>query len=149
MVDAPYTSHVAPASDVRPVKRVRIGPRAFWLLFAVEGAVIGVILLAVIALVIPAHTPLAAAPDRALVREAVLQRINGTVPDPLIDVGSGVSARTSNLRGFTLDGVTYYYYLEGKPGFDPLSRGAVSRDQVEIVLRDSSGPTPLVIYILR
>jgi hypothetical protein len=60
-----------------------------------------------------------------------------------------VSARASSVRGFTLNGRTYFYYTEGQRGFDPLSRGAVDRSEIEIVLRDDGGPMPLVIYRLK
>ena len=130
-----------------PVRR--ISSETFWLLFAVEALfVIGVLLL-VLHLLLPVQSPLAASADYATVREAVWSRVNGTVPDPLIDVLPGVTARESSVRGFTLNGRTYYYYIEGQRGFDPVSRGAIDRSEIEVVLRDNGGPAPLVIYRLK
>lgn len=126
----------------------RPGPRAFWALFAVEALVVIGALILVLNLVVPSQTPLAASADYTTVREAIWARVNGAVADPVIDITPGVSARASSVRGFVLNGRTYYYYFEGQRGFDPLSRGAVDASQVEIVLRDEGGPMPLVIYQL-
>ncbi len=93
--------------------------------------------------------PLARSGDYAAVREAIWARLNGAIDDPLVEITAGVSARESNVRGFTLHGQTYYYYIEGQRGFDPLSRGAVDYQGVAIVARDEDGPKPLVIYRLR
>lgn len=130
-----------------PVRR--ISSQTFWLLFAAEALLVFGLLFVVLHLVLPVQSPLAASADYATVREAVWARVNGTVPDPLIDVLPGVTARASSVRGFTLNDRTYYYYTEGRRGFDPLSRGAVDRSEIEEVLRDNGGPTPLVIYRLK
>jgi hypothetical protein len=123
----------------------RATPRLFWTLFALIGVFIAGMLVLIVSL-LPARAPLANTGDYAIVREAVWARLNGTVEDALIDVAPGITARSSNIRGFSLKGSTYYYYLEGRPSFDPLSRGLVHRDQIEIVLRDDGGPQALVIY---
>jgi hypothetical protein len=129
----------------RAVPVWRATPRLFWTLFALTGVFIAGMLVLVVSL-LPARAPLANTTDHAIVREAVWARLNGTVEDALIDVAPGITARSSNIRGFSLKGSTYYYYLEGRPSFDPLSRGLVHRDQVEVVLRDDGGPQALVIY---
>ena len=130
-----------------PVRRLSL--QTFWSLFVVEALLVVGLLLLVLNLVLPTQSPLAASADYATVREAVWARVNGTVVDPLIDVLPGVTARESSVRGFALNGRTYYYYFEGQRGFDPLSRGAVARSQVDVVLRDDGGPAPLVIYRLK
>lgn len=94
----------------------------------------------------PSRTPLADETQVARVHSAVLARLNGSTVDPLIEVTPGVIGRSSSVRGFSLDGQTYYYYFEGRSGFDPLSRGVVSHGDVELVLRDDRGPDALVIY---
>ncbi len=81
--------------------------------------------------------------------ETVRGSLSGSINDPLVDVVPGVSARASNLRGLSLRGSVYYYYVEGHANFDPLSRGVVARDSVEVMLRDTSGPSSIVIYRLR
>jgi hypothetical protein len=130
-----------------PIKR--IGPRSFLLLCVLEGLLIAALFLFAVYALAPQAVPLARSSDYATVRAAIWARLNGTVDDPLVEITAGVSARESNLRGFGLHGQTYYYYIEGQRGFDPLSRGAVGFDGVEIVARDEDGPRPLVIYRLR
>jgi hypothetical protein len=132
---------------VAPVAR-RPGPRIFWMLFAIEAALIAGVFALVVLFLLPSRAPLAHNADYTLVREAIWARLNGSVPDPLIEVAPGLTARSSNLRGFNLNGRTYYYYIEGRRGFDPLSRGVVDASAIEIVLRDDDGPQPLVVYRL-
>lgn len=94
----------------------------------------------------PSRTPLAANPDLApLVRE-IQGRLSGAIVDPLIEVKPGVAIRASNLRGFRYEGHVYYYYIEGAANYDPLSRGIVRPEQVEIMLRDTSGAQTIVLY---
>ncbi|WP_298821761.1 hypothetical protein [Chloroflexus sp.] len=92
------------------------------------------------------RTPLAAKPDLTLLTREIQGRLSGAILDPLIEVKPGVTIRSSNVRGFRYEGQIYYYYIEGVPGYDPLSRGLVRPDQVEIMLRDSSGPQTIVLY---
>ena len=126
----------------------RIGSGTFWSLFAIEAALITAVLLVMLFLLLPGRAPLARSADYSAVREAIWSRLNGATADRLIEVSPGVTVRESSVRGFSLGGQTYYYYLEGRRGFDPLSRGAVGNDAIEIVLRDDAGPKPLVIYRL-
>ncbi len=95
------------------------------------------------------RTPLAAVPDLTPLTREIQGRLNGSIVDPMVEVKPGVAIRTSNIRGFRYAGHVYYYYIEGEPGYDPLSRGIVRPDQVEIMLRDSSGPQTIVIYRVR
>jgi len=119
---------------------------SFWLLFALEASFVAGVLALVLTLVLPSRAPLARSADFVSVRDAVWARVNGTISDPLTDIVPGVSVRASSVRGFALNGRVYYYYFEGQRGFDPLSRGAVARSNVEVLLRDTDGPKPLVIY---
>jgi hypothetical protein len=98
---------------------------------------------------LPASTPFAMHRDLTPVVETVRGSLSGTIDDPLIDVKPGVSVRASNLRGLSMGGSTYYYYVEGHTNFDPLSRGVIKSDSVEIMLRDNSGPSSIVIYRVR
>jgi hypothetical protein len=116
------------------------------LMFALEAALIAAVFGMVLFAITPARVPLARSGDYLTVREAILARLNGSVADPLVELAPGVSARESSVRGFTLNGQTYYYYLEGRRGFDPLSRGVVSAAGVEVVARDEASPHPIVIY---
>lgn len=148
MIDVAPSTRVDTQPVAAGVHTVRAGARVFWMLYLVEALVIAGLLALAIQFLLPTRAPLAAAPDRALVREAVVAHLNGSTRDPLIEIVPGATARTSNVRGFELNGVVYYYYIEGARNFDPLSRGAVTRDTIEIILRDTSGPQPLVIYTL-
>jgi hypothetical protein len=136
------------ANPSRALPRIRrVGPPAFWLLFAIEGLFVAIVLVLVLHFALPARAPLSRGADYSIVREAIWTRLNGA-PDPLIEIAPGVTARESNVRGFSLGGQTYYYYIEGQRGFDPFSRGAVRLDAIEIMLRDDGGPQTLVIYQL-
>ena len=144
MIDVHFSGVATPR--VTAARAQDRGGMGFWMLFALEAAFVAGALTLILVLVLPARAPLARGADYATIRDAVWARINGTVDDPLIDIAPGVSVRSSSVRGFALNGQTYYYYLEGQPSFDPLSRGAIPQRDVEIVWRDADGPTPLVIY---
>ena len=140
-------AQVSSRADTTPAAPIRhISQRGFWLLFVLEGVFIVSLLLLVLYLVLPAQAPLAQTSDFATVRSAVQAHLSGTVDDPLIEVAPGVTARASSVGGFSLNGYTYYYYREGQPGFDPLSRSAITQEQVEMVSRDQFGLDTIVIY---
>src|SRR5690242_17627557 len=94
-----------------PVRR--IGARGFVMVFALEAALIAAVFGMVLYALTPQRVPLARSGDYVAVREAILARLNSTADDPLVELAPGVSARESSVRGFTLNGQTYYYYLEG------------------------------------
>ena len=134
-------------ADTKSVPEVRrINQHTFWLLFGFEGLCIAGMLMLILYLLIPAHAPLAQADDYATVRAAIEARLSGAIDDPPIEVAPGITTRSSNVSGFTLNNYTYYYYREGQPNFDPLSRGALSHDQVEFVSRSDLGHVSVVIY---
>lgn len=124
------------------------GARFFWALFAAIGVAVALAVALVLA-ALPTQTPLVRGGDVQLVRDAVWARINGEVADPLVVLAPGITVRQSNVRGFAIGGQTYYYFFAGQPGYDPLSQGAVSAEQIEIVARDSAGPATLTIYRIR
>lgn len=129
-----------------PVRR--IGPRVFAALIGLELLLVSGVLVWALAWALPTATPLASAHDITPVQEAIRARIGGDIADPLIEIRPGLSARASNLRGFSLGDATYYYYVEGAANFDPYSRGSVSHSKIEVLLRDNSGPSTVVIYRL-
>lgn len=142
------TTHTGAERALReeaPVRR--ISPRLVAALLGIELLLLVGVLLWALSWIAPA-TPLAATHDLAPVSEAISARLSGQVADPLIELAPGHAARSSNLRGFTLNDTTYYYYVEGAANYDPLSRGAVSDEQVEVLLRDTTGPATVVIYRL-
>ncbi len=126
----------------------RIGPRAFAVMLVFDLLLVIGVLMGLLAWSLPTTTPLAAAHDLAPIQEAIRARIADAVDDPLIEVAPGLSVHSSNLRGFSLENMTYYYYVEGEANFDPYSRGTVSAGKIEVLLRDTSGPATIVIYRL-
>jgi hypothetical protein len=138
-----HATNLAGSQSTAQVRRV--GQRAFWLIFALVGLFfVGILLFAFTAL-LPPQAPLAQSSDYAIVRAAIHSRLSDT-SDPLVQVAPGIDAPASNVGGLALNGYTYYYYREGRANFDPLSRGSIARDQVELVARETFGQEILVIY---
>ena len=134
-------------ADTKSVPQVRrINQHLFWLLFAFEGLCIIGALILVLNLLIPVRAPLAQADDYATIRAAIEARLSGAIDDPPIEIAPGVTTPSSNVSGFTLNGYTYYYYREGRPNFDPLSRGAITQQGVEFVSRDDLDHISVVLY---
>lgn len=144
MINAQLGGIAKPQTLSTPV--VRLSPRLFWWMLACIGLLAGTALLVLVAAATPDRTPLARSADVLAVREQIWSNLNGVVSDPLVELTPGVTARQSNIRGFALNGQVYYYYLEGRPNFDPLSRGKLRQEQIELLMRDAGGPQTLVIY---
>lgn len=135
--------HVQP--EVRlPVQR--LGSQTMTVLLLGELLLIVSVLAWMLSTLVPSATPLTATADLLPVRAAIIAILSGEQHDPLVEVNPGMSARASNLRGLSLNGTTYYYYIEGIANFDPFSRGVVQDNEIEVLLRDESGPSVLVIY---
>lgn len=145
MIQAPYS----PAAVVReaPAAPLR-GIRFYRVLFAVNMLAFSALLVALAALLLTPYTSLAPI-ETEILRAAVQSRLDETIDDPLVEAAPGIVVRSSNIYGFRLNGEVYYYYLEGERNFDPLSRGAVDHNDIDVVLRDLNSPTPLVVYRLR
>jgi hypothetical protein len=142
-----FNTHASKLAGSKPASQVRrLGQRAFWLMFIIEGLFIAALLFFVLHLLLPSRAPLAQSTDYATVRAAIQSRLNGTIADPPIAVAPGATAPLSSVSGFTLNGYTYFYYSEGRPSFDPLSRGMLTRDQIELVSREQVGRDVVVIY---
>src|SRR5688572_9997162 len=142
-----FNVHASSLAGSKPAVQVRrIGQRTFWLLFAFVGLCIAAILLLALYLLLPPRAPLAQSGDYAAVRAAIQSHLSGAAADTLVEVAPGVSAPASSVGGFALNGYTYYYYREGRANFDPLSRGSIARDKVELVSREALGGDFLVIY---
>lgn len=144
MINAQLGGITQPQTLSRPV--ARLSSHMFWWMFACIGLLAGAALLVLVAAATPARTPLTRSTDILAVREQIWSNLNGAASDPLVELTPGVTARQSNIRGFSLNGQVYYYYLEGRRNFDPLSRGQLRQDQVELLMRDAGGPQTLVIY---
>jgi hypothetical protein len=73
----------------------------------------------------------------------------GPDEDPPVVLPSGVAAKASNYRGVEIDGTTYYYNLAPRPSFDPLARGELTSQQVQIVAVVGDPPNRVMIYVRR
>jgi hypothetical protein len=125
---------------------LRVGVRLFWLAtIALAGVLASMVLLLIQQ--IPATTPLSQSEQLEQVRTFILD--SDSVRDPWIEITPTVIERSSAVRGLSFAGETYYYYFEGRQGYDPLSLGRIREDQIERMLRDDGGELPLVIYRLR
>lgn len=145
MIQAPYSPTAvvreAPAALTRSIRFYQVA-------LAVATLVFSTLLVALAVLWRTPYTSLTPL-EAETIRAAVQSRLDETVDDPLVEVAPGIVVRSSNIRGFRLNGEVYYYYLEGERNFDPLSRGIVGHGDIDVVLRDPVGSSPLVVYRLR
>lgn len=123
-------------------------------------AVLGLVVLG-LALVVPvtlprgAAQPVAAAPpaDSTLTEQDVIATVLSYVEserpdDPLIQVDDGVWVKRSNYSGVTIGRTVYYYALLPHASFDPLSRGLVSADQVQVIHVLDYAEFRILIYVV-
>ncbi len=132
-------------NDARSNAARRKSALVFWILLAMELAVLGVVLVWFFQPT-TAQTQQSLAVDASQVRDAIWARLNGHIDDRLVEVQPDVFVYESNVRGFQLNGVVYYYYVDGRQNYDPLSRGAVNADQVETILRENGPRYQFTIY---
>lgn len=116
------------------------------LFFIMVGLELCLLLSVLVWLSAPPRPSLTTTPDLTRLTDEIQGRLSGLIIDPVIEVKPGVIVRSSNVRGFHYEGNVYYYYIEGAANYDPLSRGLLRPDQVEIILRDDSGNQTIVIY---
>lgn len=140
MINAHFSTAVTTSA---PTQVLRPAMRLFWMMFAAVGLLLS-LAVGLVMVRTPAAAPLTATSEAMRVRDAVLNE--STAADPLIQLAPDVTIRSSNMRGFRLNGQIYYYYFEGAENYDPLSRGKVTADQVQVLLRDTGEGSPLVIY---
>lgn len=69
--------------------------------------------------------------------------------DPLVEVEADVWVKTSNVKGIDIEGETYYYSLAPHMSYDPVSRGEMSVEDVDIVYWDDDPEVPLLIYKIK
>lgn len=58
--------------------------------------------------------------------------------DPLVTLENGTQVKSSNVKGFEIDGVRYYYRLVHGFSADPVSRGQVKDYQVVVVINSGT-----------
>lgn len=72
----------------------------------------------------------------------------GPSEDPPLVLPSGQSIKSSSYRGVPIDGVSYYYNLAPLPSFDPLARGQVTMQQIQVVAVIGDPPRRVMIYTI-
>ena len=68
--------------------------------------------------------------------------------DPSITLANGLKVKSSNYRGVRIGGTTYYYSLSPRPSYDPLARGEVTSDQINVVVIRGDYPNRVMIYTI-
>lgn len=128
-------------------QRKRISIRFFWILFGIELCVV----LGVLFMLLQSGfltTPASMTRETMAIQEAAWSRIQGDTADPVLTVAPGMDVQSSHIHGFDVNGTTYFYYVEGSPRFDPLSRPDITADDVQVVLYEQRGTDTLVVYTL-
>lgn len=68
--------------------------------------------------------------------------------DPLIEVEQDIWIKRSNIEGIEIDEQTYFYTLFPHMSYDPVIRGEVASEDIEIVY-ERDGEIPVLIYKLK
>lgn len=72
----------------------------------------------------------------------------GSAEDPSITLANGLKVKSSNYRGVRIGSTTYYYNLSPRPSYDPLARGEVTSDQINVVVIRGDYPNRVMIYTI-
>jgi hypothetical protein len=84
------------------------------------------------------------------IKEEVLSYVSETRDDdPLIEVESNIFVKESNYKGVTINNQTYYYSLFPHMSYDPVSRGEITREDVEIIYKDNDAEISVIIYTIK
>jgi hypothetical protein len=107
-------------------------------------------------LVIGLATGRISAPTSAAARPSPVSEVlsyvttwRGAAEDPVITLAPGLPVKSSNYRGVRLGGTLYYYNLAPRQSYDPLARGAVTADQIQIVAVVGDPPNRVMVYSLK
>jgi hypothetical protein len=73
----------------------------------------------------------------------------GPAADPVITLPNGLPVKSSNYRGVPIGNVVYYYNLAPSPSYDPLGRGQVTADQIDVVAVVGDPPQRVLVYTLK
>ncbi|MEM8530796.1 MAG: hypothetical protein AAGF95_08130 [Chloroflexota bacterium] len=129
-------------------QRNRISIRFFWTLFGIELCVVlGILFMLLQSDFLTTSTSMTR--ETMAVQEVAWSKVNGVDHDPVLTVAPGMDVQSSHIHGFDVNGTTYFYYVEGSPRFDPLSRPDISADDVEVVLYEQRGADTVVVYKLQ
>jgi hypothetical protein len=84
------------------------------------------------------------------VKEEVLSYISETRDDdPFIEVESNIFIKESNYKGITINDKTYFYSLSPHMSYDPVTRGEVEIEDVNVIYNDNDAEAPVIIYTIR
>ncbi len=126
--------------------------RLWWIAVLLAAAGVGA------SMTLPRNATQATMPDRIIEKPVTKPDLFRTIvsyidsereDDPLVQVRPGIWAKRSNVEGVLINGTRYYYALLPHASFDPLSRGEVSLDDIQIVQEISEGDFTIVIYTIR
>jgi hypothetical protein len=79
----------------------------------------------------------------------VMQYVEGMIDEEFV-VYDDMEIKNSNFNGIKIDGMTYYYSLSPHQSFDPLSRGKVTKDKINVItIVDPEGDFPVAIYTIK
>lgn len=126
--------------------------RLWWIAILLALAAVGA------SMALPHQATRAIVPDRATRQPANRADLTSTIlsyienereDDPLVQVSGGIWAKRSNVEGISINGTRYYYALLPHASFDPLSRGQVSLDDIQIVQEIREGEFTILIYTIR
>jgi hypothetical protein len=69
--------------------------------------------------------------------------------DPFIEVESNIFVKESNYKGIKINGQIYYYSLFPHMSYDPVTRGEIDREDVNIIYKDDNEEIPVIIYTIK
>jgi len=69
--------------------------------------------------------------------------------DTLVQVRAGVFAKRSNVQGVEIGGRTVYYDILPHQSYGPLRAGRVTESDVNMLARETTGDSQIVVYSLR
>ncbi|HEY8885112.1 MAG TPA: hypothetical protein VIO35_07350 [Chloroflexota bacterium] len=117
---------------------------------------LGVLLVVTSSFVIGLATGLISAPTFAAAPPSPVSEVlslattwRGPAGDPVIALAPGLPVKSSNYRGVRIGGTLYYYNLAPRQSYDPLARGEVTADQIQVVAVVGDPPNRVMVYSLK
>jgi hypothetical protein len=117
---------------------------------------LGIVLVVSSSLVIGLATGLISAPTFAAASPSPVSEVlsyattwRGAAEDPVIRLAPGLPVKSSNYRGVRIGGTVYYYNLAPRQSYDPLARGEVTADQIQVDAVVGDPPNRVMVYSLK
>ncbi len=133
-----------------PLHRPKYFGAGRWMFYVLVGLVALLLGLAVSQTSLEGRSYKAKEVDVALVQSRVVSLADSwdLSNDPLVEIEKGLMAKRSNVEGFAVEGVRYYYSMTNAPSFDPVSLGKAKEYEVVSII-DQYTPWEIVIYRLK